>query len=472
MVLKMKKRQRKPKTLRRFFTGYLAVFCVATIFFTILIAFSFILLITTGFILPANYGEQMISEQKDTIQNSKTVTPDQIPDTCTYAVFTKQGKLLSGDLSREEARTAWEVTQTQGRNYFSHYYYVTIPRTNELCIIRYTLVTQYRPPLLRSILPSPDIFFFLLFLVGLILEVFLIAASFGKKLTGKLRSLQSATEKIQNQDLNFSVESSGIYEIDNVLDSISTMKEALKTSLQEQWTLQQNRRDQISALAHDIKTPITVVKGNADLLLETDLTPEQKEYTGYITDSSRQMEQYLKTLLEISKAESGYSLKKERLNTAAFLETVKKQISALTAVRKLSLDFQSESLPQSFCADSDLIQRAILNIVSNAVDFSPEQGTLLFRAFSAGNSIRFQIIDSGTGFSAEALKNAAQQFYMGDKSRSSKAHYGMGLFIANTIVRQHGGRLCLENSEETGGGKVTVEIRADQKTCQSVSPKD
>lgn len=58
----------------------------------------------------------------------------------------------------------------------------------------------------------------------------------------------------------------------------------------------------------------------------------------------------------------------------------------------------------------------------------------------------------------EALKNAKQQFYMGDKSRAEKSHYGMGLFISNTIVTQHGGSLELENSAETGGGKVTIEI--------------
>lgn len=471
MVLKLKRRPRKPKTLRRFFTGYLAVFCVATISLTVLTFSAFLLLIATGLILPANYGEQLISERKETIRNSKTVTPDLIPDTCTYAVFSQQGEFLSGDLSRKDAQTAWEATQTKGINYSSHFYYETIPRTNEICIIRYTLVTQFRPKFLRTVLPSPEIFFFLLFIVEFILEVFLLAASFGRKLTGKLRSLVNATEKIQNQDLNFTVESSGIYEIDSVLDSISTMKEALKTSLQEQWTLQQNRRDQISALAHDIKTPITVVKGNADLLSETDLTPEQRDYTGYIADSSRQMEQYVKTLLEISKAESGYSLKLERLDTGAFLEKIKKQVSALTAVRKLSLDFQTESLPQSFCADSDRMQRVILNIVSNAADFSPEQGTLLFRVSGVGNRIRFQIVDSGKGFSAEALKNAAHQFYMGDKSRSSKAHYGMGLFIANTIVRQHGGSLRLDNSPETGGGQVTVELPAKKETSLRISPK-
>jgi signal transduction histidine kinase len=92
------------------------------------------------------------------------------------------------------------------------------------------------------------------------------------------------------------------------------------------------------------------------------------------------------------------------------------------------------------------------------VDFSKETGTIIFKAEGTSDTIRFCVVDSGNGFSAEALKSAKQQFYMGDKSRTSKSHYGMGLFIANTLAMQHGGSLVLDNSAETGGAKVTLEI--------------
>ena len=460
MVLKNRLHSRKPRKLRRLFSGYIAAFCVGTILLAgLMIAGSFALT-SIGFILPANYAELQLSSTKEKIENSDTVTPDMIPETCSYGVFTQQGKLLSGDLSKEDAATAWNVTQVKGYRQNSGYFYLSIPRKNEICIVRYMLLMQFNSPFLRSFLPPYELLTYPIFGVLFLLEVFLLASSFGKKLAKKLQSLQNAAEKIQNQDLNFSVESSGITEIDNVLNSIDKMKEALKTSLQEQWALQQSRREEISALAHDIKTPITVVRGNADLLAETDQTEEQKNYTGYIVDSTRQMEQYIKTLIEISKAETGYSLNQKSLETNAFIAEIHKQISALTAAKRLSLHFEARNLPQSFCADPELLQRAILNIVSNAVDFSEENGTVLFTVDGQNDRLQFCSIDSGEGFSSDALKNAANQFYMSDKSRTSKTHYGMGLFIAKSIAVQHSGTLLIENSSETGGGKVTLQIPA------------
>ncbi|KLU64098.1 sensor protein SphS [Desulfosporosinus acididurans] len=458
MALRNNEHRRQPQKLRRLFTGYLAVFCLGTILFVVSLFAIFDLLLTNSVILPANYGEVQLSVMKEKIASSNTVTPDMIPETCSYGVFTRQGRFVSGNFNKKDAAMAWDLTQKQGRDRDFIYYYLPIPRRNEICIVRYTLLAQFSSPVLRQFLPSPEILFELVLGLGFLLEVFLLASSFGRKLTKKLHSLEKATEKIQNHDLNFSVESSGIYEIDNVLYSIDKMKEALKESLQKQWDQEQTRREQISALAHDIKTPITIIRGNVDLLSETNQTEEQKSYTGYIIDSARQMEQYVRTLIEISKAEMGFSLHKEILDTGTFITKIHKQISALMAVKRLSLDFKTRNLPQSLHADSDLLQRAILNIAANAVDFSPQGGTIVFDVGFAGDTVQFCVVDSGNGFSEDALKNATQQFYMGDKSRSSKAHYGMGLFIANSIAVQHKGRLLAENSSETGGGMVTIRI--------------
>lgn len=211
------------------------------------------------------------------------------------------------------------------------------------------------------------------------MEVLCLSSSFGKNLTKKLCCLENATERIQDQNLDFSVESSGVCEIDSVLNSIDKMKEALKTSLQKQWESEQARREQISALAHDIKTPLTVVRGNVDLLSETDLTEGQKVFAGYIGDGARQIEQYIKMLIDLSGAETGYSLNKENFDMDAFLAKLREQISALAAVKKISLHFEVGHLPQHFRGDQELLKRAILNLASNAVDFSPENGALFLK---------------------------------------------------------------------------------------------
>lgn len=74
------------------------------------------------------------------------------------------------------------------------------------------------------------------------------------------------------------------------------------------------------------------------------------------------------------------------------------------------------------------------------------------------NVVHFTVTDSGTGFSPQDLKEATKQFYRGDPSRNSANHYGMGLYIAQSIIQKHGGTLTLDNDSLTGGGKVTITI--------------
>ena len=190
---------------------------------------------------------------------------------------------------------------------------------------------------------------------------------------------------------------------------------------------------------------------------DTDQTGEQREFTHYILKNANQMEQYVQMLIELSKAEGGYLLQRENVNTRAFLDELYSRIHALVSIKHLKTEFEEKNLPEIINLDSSLMQRAIMNIVSNAVDYSPDGGLIQFFVSAENHRFRFRVEDSGKGFSAEDLKNATMQFYQGDSSRSSKSHYGMGLFIVDSIVRQHGGSLSIANSAK-GGGMVTIEF--------------
>ena len=165
------------------------------------------------------------------------------------------------------------------------------------------------------------------------------------------------------------------------------MKEALKISLKEQWKLERVRREQISALAHDIKTPITIVRGNVELLIETNQTEQQKEYTNYIAQSTHQMEHYIKTLIEFSKAEMEYNLCHGNIESKKYMCEIYSNLNALTAVKKIKVDFSMRKLPSFFSGDYDLLQRAIMNVVSNAVTYSPEHSKIYFISEATGDSI-------------------------------------------------------------------------------------
>ena len=100
----------------------------------------------------------------------------------------------------------------------------------------------------------------------------------------------------------------------------------------------------------------------------------------------------------------------------------------------------------------------LVNVLSNAVEHTPQGGNVTFEIREHNGELSFLITDTGPGFSDEALKHAAEQFFMDDDSRSSRSHYGIGLYVAASIAKKHNGKIILENSAVSGGAKVTIQI--------------
>lgn len=451
--------------LRTFFIRYLLTLFAGFILIVLIGIGLLFVSLKTGFVLSVGDVEASIERQKESITYAETVSAELIPKTCKYAVVSTNGKFLSGSMTTSEAAAAWDVVRSGRAISGSLLYtglnvdcYFPIERQNEFCIVEYSSMAQFSSQLLREHLPVPEILLFWMILAAFLFEVILLSRLYGRKISRKLIPLQNATEKIREKDLAFEIQYSGIEEIDTALQSLDSMKTELRRSLEKQWKMEQTKKTQISALAHDLKTPLTVVRGNAEMLYDTEQTEEQIECTRYIMKNADQMEQYVQMLIDISKAEAGYSLQRKDVNIRNFLDDLYAQINALASVKQLKAEFDEKNLPNTISVDVSLMQRAIINIVSNAVDHSPDHGAIWLSVSAENNKIRFAVTDSGKGFSPEDLRNATNQFYQGDFSRSSKLHYGMGLFIADSIVKQHGGTLSVANSPVTCGGMVTIEI--------------
>ena len=112
--------------------------------------------------------------------------------------------------------------------------------------------------------------------VNSLLVIIILTARFAKNLRTQLTPLFEATAEVSKQNLDFEVGHAKIKEFEDVLASFSDMKDNLKISLERQWKTEQTQKELIAALAHDLKTPLTVIQGNADLLTETNLDDEQR----------------------------------------------------------------------------------------------------------------------------------------------------------------------------------------------------
>ena len=414
--------------------------------------------VNMGIATRANQSELQVREIIPTLTVAPDVTKVVLPQGCRYLILDKDFNELYSNMAADEKEDALSYAKGEYINQGSKRQYVLVVRDNELCVLQYFIGSQFTVSWLPDFFPSPDTLMLVLIVVNSLLVITLLTARFAKIFRKQLRPLMEATKEISEQNLDFEVGHSNIKEFEDVLCSFSSMKDNLKSSLEKQWNAEKLQREQIAALAHDLKTPLTVIQGNADLISETELDAEQRLYAEYIGCSSEQMQLYIRTLIDISRATIGYQLHRENIDLPAYVEQLREQINALCQTKKIELQMEIENLPAALSADKLLLERAIMNVVNNALDYSPQDSSISISMIGNKGSLEISVTDAGPGFSQEDLMHAEEQFYMADHSRSSDLHFGMGLFITKSIIRQHGGQLILSNSKKTGGARVTISI--------------
>lgn len=449
---------KKPSSLKTAFWRFLFML-LGGLFGAVAVPFLLVTVSTTlGLTTYGDYSEIRANELAPILAATPDLSDVQIPMGIEYALLDKNYQLIETTLDETELEQAmrYATTGTSDQNLQKRYLLIT--RENEYVVLQYYIGAQYTNEWMNEHLPSPDILLIVLIAAGGIFVCLLLTTRFAKKLRLQLVPLFEATSEVAKQNLDFEVGHSNIKEFEDVLISFSHMRESLKASLEQQWKAEQMQKEQIAALAHDLKTPLTVIQGNADLISETELDEEQRLYTEYISSSSEQMQLYIRTLIDISRATTGYQLHMEDIDLPAYVEQLRGQVAALCQTKKIGLQIEIESLPAVLSADKLLMERAIMNVVNNALDYSPQGSHISILIAGDKRSLKISVTDAGPGFSQEDLLHAEEQFYMADRSRSSNLHFGMGLFITKSIVRQHGGQLILSNSEKTGGAQVTILI--------------
>lgn len=450
----------KIATLRTAFLKYLVMLIGGLALSVITPFLIFTIFASLGIVNYANQSEEFVK----TIAPVLASTPDladvteNMPPGCDYLLLDKSYTILETSLKNDDVKSALRYA-TDGVNTANNgKQFLLITRDKELIVLQYYIGSRFIKPWLNKYFPSPEIILYSLIALNCVFVCILLTIRFSRRLQKQLVPIMNATEEISSQNLDFEIGHSNIKEFEDVLLSFSKMRDNLKNSLEQQWAAEQMQKEQIAALAHDLKTPLTVIQGNADLIIETDLDEEQRLYAEYISNSSEQMQLYIRTLIDISRAATGYQLRMENVDLPAYVEQLRGQIDALCQTKKIGLQMEIEHLPALLSADKLLLERAIMNVVNNALDYSPQDSYISISITGNKGGLQISVTDAGPGFSQEDLLHAEEQFYMADHSRSSNLHFGMGLFITKSIVQHHGGQLDLSNSEKTGGAQVTISI--------------
>ena len=338
--------RKKKISLAGLFGRYIFMFVTGT-FFAALISGAvmfFLILIPSGPFLPANYAEQQLINTKETLQEADITEEEMIPSGSLYGVFDREGSFLYGTFDEEVQKDAWKKYKTdtiypQGKGY----YFFVEKNNGEICIIKYFVAMRYAKEKLNEILPSPETFNMILtlgvFITLTVLNGCYLSGKFGRKLKKQLACLTEATARISENDLEFAAETSEIREVDEVMASLEKMKEALKVSLKTQWDTEQLKKQQLSALTHDIKTPLTVVRGNAELLVEAELQEDDRECAEEILKNAGFIADYLDSMRQVLKGQKEQKSWQE-VSVEELSGEICDFVSQLAAVRKIPISFE------------------------------------------------------------------------------------------------------------------------------------
>ncbi|MCL2217706.1 MAG: HAMP domain-containing histidine kinase [Defluviitaleaceae bacterium] len=275
-----------------------------------------------------------------------------------------------------------------------------------------------------------------------------LAAFFSKKALQSIRKLIEATKKVAAGDFNVSVESKGIYELEELARSFNQMTRELAS-------IETLRSDFINNYSHEFKTPIVSIRGFAKLLLEGNLTEaEQQEYLKIIMAESERLVKLSSNTLNLSRYEAIEIITEkkpfhldEQVRLAILLTEPK------WAEKEINIDVKLDSAVYN--GNEDLTQQIWLNLLDNAVKFTGQNGNICISLLDQQDSIHFIIKDDGIGMDAETIKHIFDKFYQGDKSHTREGN-GLGLAITKRIIELCGGKITAGGDPGQGSAFTVV----------------
>lgn len=450
--------KKREHSLRTLLLSYVVSLTVLSVISSLLILSLFSLSYRFGVVIPANQVESDLSALRSDIETSKVFNPDVLPDGTSYVFLTREFKLKKSNMPvnlQEESLLNYQFKNAHGGIYG---YFQSFERSDGIVIVNYQLSPRYRNEWLNQHFPNADLMMIGSMMVSVLLIFVVLTFFYANKLRQQLRPILRATEKIAEQDLEFQTSRSTIKEFNQVLSGLDHMRVALRDSLMENWKAEQDKQNQISALTHDLKTPLTVARGNAELLAMTPLDEEQTDLLEHFQKGIAQVDSYVQELSELNKTSFKKTLTLGEVSVKDFVEDIYDQSLSLAQTKQINVAFDKKDIKKEIIGhwDRSLLNRAFMNIVANAVEHTPSGSHLLLTARVEEDEFTFICLDSGPGFSLESLEKATQLFYQEDKSRQSRNHSGLGLTIANDIIRLHHGSLSLSNDDNTGSAKVTI----------------
>lgn len=262
-----------------------------------------------------------------------------------------------------------------------------------------------------------------------------------------LVKLKKATQNIKEGNLDFVLDVEGKDEFSELCQDLEKMRRRLKESTEEKSLIEKENRELISNISHDLKTPITAVKGYVEGIMDgvADTPEKMDRYVRTIYNKTNEMDHLINELTFYSKIDTNripYTFSK--LNVEDYFEDCSEEVGLELETRGIELVYANYvEKDVMVIADGEQIRRVIHNIISNAIKYMDKpKGIIQIRIKDVGDFIQIEIEDNGKGIGPKDLPYIFDRFYRTDVSRnSSKGGSGIGLSIVKKILEDHGGKV-------------------------------
>ncbi|WP_322800712.1 sensor histidine kinase [Thermoflexus sp.] len=264
------------------------------------------------------------------------------------------------------------------------------------------------------------------------------------RLVRPLRALQQAARRIAAGDLRAQIPAQEAGELGEVAQAFNRMAEALARA-------EQQRRQMLADIAHELRTPLGILQGHLEALIDGVL-PLELEQIAQIHDEVRHLARLVEDLRLLTLAEAGQlRLDREMVDLKRLIEETVDGIALQAAEKGLHLEVEVPAELPPILADPTRIRQVLMNLLTNAVRYTPSGGQIVVRAQDLGDGVRVSVRDTGIGIAPEDLPHVFDRFYRAERSRSrADGGSGLGLAIARHLIEAHGGRIGVESTPGEG----------------------
>lgn len=287
-----------------------------------------------------------------------------------------------------------------------------------------------------------------------VLAALLVSLFLSRRIVAPIRTLTDASQHIAEGHYEKRVDVDGTDEIAQLAARFNQMA----TQLEQ---VESMRRQLIGDVTHELRTPLTSIKGYMEGLVDGVL-PSTPETFDQIHREADRLSRLVDDLQELSRVEAkAYSLDIRSVTVANLVQTTVKRLAPQAIAKHIILHPNLPADLPPLQADEDRITQVLVNLVANAIQYTPEGGNVSITAARQADEIQISVKDTGVGIPPEHLANLFTRFYRVDKSRSRNAGggSGIGLTIAKHLVEAHGGRIWAESKGEGQGSTFTFSLK-------------